>query len=306
MANRSGPPRRPLLPLSSQVSGARYCHLETRLAASSETRVALAGRELCHPDYAMTRETFPCYALEFVAGGTGELVLNGESYPLHSGVIFVYGPTSPHRIVNRSTRPMTKYFVDFWGGDVEAMLRQSHLAPGHVAQTLEVETLRSIFEQLIDEGTRNVVFSKQLCAAYLRVILLKAAAAIQPVLSADATLSSRFQQWRDFIEANCCRLRNLEDVAGELGARPAYLCRVFKQFGQPSPFQFLTQRKMNRAADLLTSTRLPIKAVALDVGYTDQGHFSRLFKNHLGCSPVDFAQRHWRVPAHSKQVGSGF
>ena len=90
-----------------------------------ELRVALAGRELCHPDYAMARETFPCHALEFVAGGTGELVLNGESYPLHAGVIFVYGPASPHKIVNRSTCPMTKYFVDFLGGEVEAMLRQS-------------------------------------------------------------------------------------------------------------------------------------------------------------------------------------
>ena len=298
MANRPGPLRRPILPLSSQVSEARYCHLETRLAASNETRVALAGRELCHPDYAMARETFPCHALEFVAGGTGELVLNGEFYPLHAGVIFVYGPTSPHKIVNRSTCPMTKYFVDFLGGEVEAMLRQSRLAPGHVAQTLEVETCRSLFEQLIDEGMKNVAFSKPLCAAYLRVILLRAAAAIQPVLSADATLSSRFQQWRDFVEANCCRLRNLEDVAGELGVRPAYLCRVFKQFGQPSPFQFLTQCKMNRAADLLTSARLPVKTVAHDVGYTDQGHFSRLFKNHLGCSPVNFAQRHWRVPAN--------
>ena len=132
---------------------------------------------------------------------------------------------------------MTKYFVDFWEVN-ETMLRQNRLAPGHVAQTLEVETWRSLFEQLIDEGTKNAAFSKPLCAAYLRVILLKAAAAIQPVLSADTALSSRFQQWRDFIEANCCRLRNLEDVAGELGVRPAYLCRVFKQFGQPSPSSF--------------------------------------------------------------------
>ena len=296
MPNRSPPLRRPV-PISTQVSETRYCHLETRLNPVSDLRVALAGRELCHHDYTTARETFPCYALEFVAGGTGELVLTGKSYPLHAGVMFIYGPTSPHRITNRSARPMTKYFVDFWGNDTENVLRQNRLAPGYVAQTLEVETLRTLFDQLINEGTRNVALSRPLCAAYLRVILLKTAEAIQPVLTADATLASRFQQWREFIEVNCSRLRNLDDVANELGVRPAYLCRIFKQFGQPSPFQFLTQRKLNRAADLLTSARLSVKMVALDVGYTDQGHFSRLFKNHLGCSPVAFARRHWRTSA---------
>ena len=80
--------RHPLLPLSSQVSEARYCHLETRLAAWNETRVALAGRE---------------YAIE-LRDGAGNVSLlrtrvrgrghrgtfaDGEFYPLHAGVIFV-------------------------------------------------------------------------------------------------------------------------------------------------------------------------------------------------------------------------
>ena len=286
--------RKSAFPVSRQVSETRYCYLETRPGASDEITVAFAGKESCDPDYSIRRDDFPCYALEFVAGGSGELVLDGQRHPLHAGVLFAYRPGIRHEIVNRSTRPLTKYFVDFWGGEAETMLRQSRLAPAQAVQTLEVEVMRSLFEHLIDEGARNMPFSRRLCAAYLRVILLKAAEAIQPVLPAEASLVSRFHRWRDFIETNCHRLRDLDDVARELGVRPAYLCRVFKQFGQPGPFRFLTQRKMNRAADLLAGTRSSVKAVALDLGYADPGHFSRLFKHHLGCPPALFAQRHWR------------
>ena len=287
--------RKSVLPLSSQVSEARYCHLETRVAASGEIRVAVAGRERCDPDYTVARESFPCYALELVASGTGELVFDRQSYPLHAGVIFLYGPATRHRIINLSPRPMTKYFVDFWGSEALRMLKESDLVPGHVAQTLEVEKVSALFEQLIDEGAKNTKSSKRICAGYLRIIALKAAEAIQPVRAQEASLVSRFQQWQDFIRANCRRLRDLGDISRELGVSPNYLCRVFKQFGQTSPCKFLTRWKMNYAADLLASARQPVKNVALDVGYPDQAHFSRLFKSYLGCAPVHFVQRHLQM-----------
>ncbi len=265
------------------------------MVASGKIRIAVAGREQCNPDYMVARESFPCYALEFVASGTGELTLDRKSYPLHAGVVFLYGPATHHRIVNLSPRPMTKYFVDFWGDEASRTLRENDLAPGHVTQTLEVEKLRTLFEQLIDEGAKNTEFSKRICVAYLRVIALIAADGIQPVRAAEASLVSRFQQWQDFIKVNCRRLRDLGDISRELGVSPNYLCRVFKQFDQTSPCKFLVRWKMNYAADLLACARLPVKTVALDVGYADQAHFSRLFKSHLGCAPVHFVQRHLRM-----------
>ena len=287
--------RRTVLPLSSQVSEARYCHLETRVIASNNIRIAVVGRERCNPDYMVARDSFPCYALEFVANGSGKLFIDQQIYPLHAGVIFLYGPANRHQISNLSPRPMTKYFVDFWGDEAVRMLRESNLVPGHVAQTLEVEKVSALFEQLIDEGAKNTKFSKRICASYLQVIALKAAEAIQPVRAEEASLVTRFQQWQDFIKANCRRLRDLGDVSRELGVSPNYLCRVFKQFNQTSPCKFLTRWKMNHAADLLASARFPVKTVAHELGYLDQAHFSRLFKSYLGCAPAHFVQRHLRM-----------
>ena len=284
-----------LPPVSGQVSESRYCYLAATIRPSTRLAVVCAGKEFCNPDFRVSRSDFPCFGLEFVSSGAGHLVLDGHSYPLHAGIVFCYGPGIHHQIVNHPGKRMTKYFVDFWGEEAAELLRESKCRPGHATQIVEVEILRGLFEQLVTEGGRKSGASAQLCAAYLRVIILKTTEGMKPSVPGEFSLLARFKHWRHFIETNYPRLRDLHEIASELGVRPAYLCRVFKQFGQPSPFRYLTQLKMNRAADLLAGACLSVKGAALEVGYTDPYHFSRLFKNHFGYAPARFLEQHWRV-----------
>ena len=168
---------------------------------------------------------------------------------------------------------------------------------------MEVEILRGLFEQLVTEGSRKSGIEGPLCAAYLRLIILKATQGTKPSVPGASSLLARFRHWREFIETHYPRLRDLDEIARELGVRPAYLCRVFKQFGQPGPFRYLTQLKMNRAADLLAGACLSVKAAALEVGYADPYHFSRLFKNHFGRAPAHFLEQHWRVRGSGQPAG---
>lgn len=285
----------PLPPLSSQVSAPRYCYLEGGVVPSREIKVTCAGRERCDPDYVVDRTGFPCFGLEFVAEGAGQLVLNGHSYPLHAGVVFCYGPKVSHRIVNGPDRPMTKYFVDFSGTEAASLLRKEGLSPGRAMQILDLDAFCFLFDQLIAEGEKDPKHAAQLCAAYLRVILLKMSAGVTPSPRNTPSDESQFRQWLEFIDLNCHRLRDLNDIARELNVRPAQLCRVFQQNGRPGPFRYLTRRKMNRAAELLSSGRFTVKAVASELGYEDPYHFSRLFKNHLGHAPLHFLQGFWRA-----------
>ena len=291
--------KKALPPVSGQVSESRYCYVADSIKPAQELSVACAGRELCDPEFRVSRSDFPCFGLEFVSSGAGQLILAGQVYPLHAGILFCYGPGISHQIMNRAAHPMTKYFVDFWGEEAIALLRKSKCRPGHATQIVEVEILRGLFDQMIAEGSRKAGASAKLCAAYLRIILLKATEGMKPTVPGEFSLLARFRRWRDFIENNHHRLHDLNEIAGELAVRPAYLCRVFKQFGQPSPFRYLTQLKMNRAADLLAGAGFSVKAAALEVGYSDPYHFSRLFKKHFGHAPVRFLERHWRVRSSS-------
>ena len=55
--------------------------------------------------------------------------------------------------------------------------------------------------------------------------------------------------------------------------------------------QFLISYRMGKAADQLKTTDLPIKDICENVGYPNQLHFSRAFKNTYGISPSEYRKQ---------------
>jgi len=81
---------------------------------------------------------------------------------------------------------------------------------------------------------------------------------------------------------------DLSAIAAAVGRHPAHVCREFRRaFGCPM-FAFARMIRIERAAVLLRTTRLPLAAVALDTGFGDQAHFSRVFRSVMGVTPARY------------------
>ncbi|MFA6962245.1 MAG: AraC family transcriptional regulator [Opitutaceae bacterium] len=78
---------------------------------------------------------------------------------------------------------------------------------------------------------------------------------------------------------------SLSEMAALAGMSVPHFCARFKAVFGVSPVQCLTQHHMHHATRLLADRTLNIAAVALQAGYEDPFHFSRLFKKHFGLSP---------------------
>lgn len=275
-------------PFSNQVLSSRYCYLDAEVSRNGPLLVACAGREQCERHYVVEREGFPCHGLEWVAEGVGEVVLDGQSFMLSPGVVFAYGPATRHRIVNTGEGNMTKYFVDFFGAEVEDWLERGHLRVGHAVQVFDVSPLRELFEQLIQAGQGDGAMVRELAAAYLRVMLLRIGLGTAPMARVSEATDSLYHQCLELIAQDFARIKDLQDLAGELHTQPSRLCRVFKDHGQPGPFGVLTRRKLHRAAELLAAGGVSVQQAAAQVGYEDPYHFSRLFRRHFGKPPLAF------------------
>ncbi|MFC0296688.1 response regulator transcription factor [Geobacillus jurassicus] len=84
----------------------------------------------------------------------------------------------------------------------------------------------------------------------------------------------------------------LESVARFLNVSPVYLSRMIKQeLGIPF-VHLLTKTRMEKAAELLLSTELPIHEIAERVGYDTQHYFSTAFKKAMGVSPNQYRKMH--------------
>ncbi len=77
----------------------------------------------------------------------------------------------------------------------------------------------------------------------------------------------------------------------EVHLSPSYLNAYFARLvGQP-PIAYLIDLRLRRACELLRGTDLPIKEIAVQVGYPDQYFFSRIFRRRQGVSPRGYRLR---------------
>ena len=117
------------------------------------------------------------------------------------------------------------------------------------------------------------------------------------VRSATSTQVGQGNRLRDFyikeaisfIEQNFQNNISVEDVAASCGLNRSYFGKIFHKTTGKSPQEFLISYRMTKAAELLKLTDLSVADIGNAVGYPNQLHFSRAFKNVYKISP-----RQWR------------
>lgn len=90
---------------------------------------------------------------------------------------------------------------------------------------------------------------------------------------------------RCFLEENLDRTVSLREVADQVNLSVEHTCRTFHRATGMPPLKWQTQRRMEIARDLLTSTDWSITCIAQQVGYRGQSAFGATFKDIVGVSP---------------------
>jgi AraC-like DNA-binding protein len=89
-----------------------------------------------------------------------------------------------------------------------------------------------------------------------------------------------------YMEGNLAVSIRCEDLARVTRLSVSHFMRAFREsFGAP-PHTYLMRRRMERAQDLMLSTETTIGQIALDCGFADQSHLTRLFHKIVGESPA--------------------
>ena len=81
---------------------------------------------------------------------------------------------------------------------------------------------------------------------------------------------------------------SLNSVAQAINISANYLSALFSQKMGVSFVEYLTQKRMNRAKQLLQRTNLRSSEIAYEVGYRDPRYFSFVFRKTQGCTPRAF------------------
>ncbi len=110
------------------------------------------------------------------------------------------------------------------------------------------------------------------------------------MLSSKKTL---LEQIRLYIDSNYQdKGLNVNSIADRFLINPSYLSSLFKSQYSVSLTNYIIEKRMKKAKELLADTTQTVQKITELVGYEDANYFNRVFKNNVKMTPTEYRKQH--------------
>src|SRR5690606_35284743 len=99
----------------------------------------------------------------------------------------------------------------------------------------------------------------------------------------------------EYIDAHLHGDLSLNRLAGLVYLTPFYVSRLYKQITQQSISEYIDDKRLAKAKQLLSETPLKIHEVGIQIGYDSPAYFTRFFKKMSGLTPQEYRDSFKRI-----------
>lgn len=258
------------------------------------------GWERCAPAHSFGPAARNHYLFHYILSGTGTLMADDskgvtQTYSIKSMQGFMIFPNQITTYVADRQLPWEYVWLEFDGLRVKSLLDTIGLSLDKPVYHARNKSLREDManEMLYISRHKDESPFHLIGHLYLFLDYLLRSAADEQLEHGSKLREFYIHEALTYIEHNFQNEITIEDIAGVCGLNRTYFGKIFKEALGKTPQEFLLNYRMLKAAELLKLTSLSIGDIGLAVGYANQMHFSRAFKNNYGISP-----REWRYQNH--------
>lgn len=257
------------------------------------------GWERCKPAHMYGPAARNHFLFHYVLSGTGTLMANDKkketkTYHIRSGQGFLLFPGQISTYIADETTPWEYTWLEFDGLRVKEMLDIAGFSPD---QPLYHATARKHQENMMNEMLYIANHSEETPFHLIGHLYLFLDALTRSVSQVNLGNTGKMSDYYireaiNFIEQNFPYEISIEDIASHCGINRSYFGKIFHESVGRTPQEFLISYRMMKATELLKMTNLSISDIGNAVGYPNQLHFSRAFKNTYGVSPKNWRNQH--------------
>ena len=244
------------------------------------------GWEQCAPAHSFGPAARNHYIFHYVISGTGTLFADDENgntteWQVKSGQGFMLFPGQVNTYIADSKLPWEYTWVEFDGLRAREIVTSAGLSPNEPVYHASSKELRN---QMMDEMLYLSRHSEEspfhlIGHLYLFLDYFMRSAATVHVKQNGSIRNFYIKEALSYIEQNFQNDISVEDISAFCGLNRSYFGKIFHDTIGRSPQEFLISYRMTKATELLKITSLSIADIGNAVGYPNQLHFSRAFKN---------------------------
>lgn len=239
----------------------------------SDISPVICGQERCEPSHAFGPASREYYLLHFVVSGKGVFENPQGTYKVGASDCFLI---KPHELTFYKADDKNPWHYIWIGFECK---NENVLTDSTVIKSKQIaEVFRSVPNIAHMESGKEAY----LCAKLWEII---------SILSEDEKPASHESQ--DYVEQaiSCIETEYMMDIsisqiAKRLSLDRSYFSTLFKKYTGVSPQQYLSDFRLEKAAELMTRYNYNVTQAALSTGYADVFSFSKMFKRKFGVSPI--------------------
>ena len=236
--------------------------------------------------------------LIFVLSGQGKYRIEQKVYAVSEGDLIVINPGVLHQsLVSNPENPTTEAVVGFT--DIQFAGFSANEVPlpedGAVIHT-QGELRQKLFKIFTSMDAENVVRRTgryyMLKSYLMQALLLLVREQTEPIAVTTGcsfkSVNKKYvvEQMIEYFEDHYAEKISLDQIADNTYLSTVYVSKIFKAETGDTPIRYLINIRLEKAKELLENGwEGSIQEVAMEVGYDDAYHFSKLFKKRYGVSP---------------------
>jgi AraC-like DNA-binding protein len=166
-------------------------------------------------------------------------------------------------------------------------------APESAAEDQQFHLVANSVARLLETARRELGHDQEAAKASLATASHILQAEIERCSGASGSARGGLAAWqvlrvRAYIDGNLHRTIHIRDMSAVARRSPAHFSRKFKLAVGESPHAYVVRRRLEKACHLMITGAASLSEIALSVGFSDQAHLCRLFRQAFGQSPANW------------------
>ena len=232
--------------------------------------------------------------LIYCENGRGWILHDGTEYKLSKHQAFIIPAHSAHAYGTDNNDPWSIYWLHFRGDNV-------HMFSSIIGKIIHIEESdKSRYSDrflLFEEMYQNLEMGySQENLEYVSFCLMHFLASLKYINQyreiKKAKENDIIQESILFMKDHLENRITLENIARHVGYSESRLNAIFSGKTSYTPMVYYNQLKIQRACSYLQFSDLKIKEIAFRLGYYDQFHFSKAFRQEMEITPKEYRKRY--------------